>query len=71
MTPIRAKVVQRETGTVYKGRPLVVELHDMYIAVREKGRKDAASAVTLDYGTLYELMLKVRANAERSLKERL
>lgn len=51
--------VKRETVTTYRGRPLVITLRDRYIEIAEKGRH---TSVSLTYGDLYELALKVRAN---------
>lgn len=67
MTQLSAeKTLRRETSVNYRGRPLVVILHDRYIELHEKGRRDEDSHVTLDYATLYELAMKVRANQRRN-----
>ena len=63
MTRLSGGAVTRETMTVYRGRPLIVTLHPRHIEVREKGARDGA--VALDYGDLFELAMKVRANEQR------
>ena len=55
------KPVRRETATVYRNKPLIVELHAGYILLRRK--KDRHS-VTVDYRTILEVGYKLLARAE-------
>lgn len=50
--------VRRETAIVYRGRPLIAEIHAGFLALREKGRR---AGVTVDYRTIYELGWKILA----------
>lgn len=53
-----SRPVRRETSTVYRGRPLIVELHGGYMTLREKGTR---RAVTIDYRTALEVGYKLLA----------
>lgn len=52
-----ARPMRRETGAFYRGRPLIVVAHPLYIEIYEKARRDVLS---VDYATIYELALKLR-----------
>jgi hypothetical protein len=59
MTALSAsRPLRRETATVYRGRPLIVELHPGYLVLREKCTR---KAVTVDYRTALELGYKLLA----------
>lgn len=63
--------VVRETSALYRGRPLIVELHAGYMILRPKGRR--TERYTLDYGAAFELAAKIearRAAAEQPRKPR-
>jgi len=51
------KPVIRETGALYRRRPLVVTIQPRHLELREKGRRDTLS---LDYLTIYEMAMKIR-----------
>ena len=53
----------RETATVYRGRPLIVQLRPGYLILREKGRR---SGVTLDYRAALDLGFKLLARERRA-----
>lgn len=67
MTQIRSNTrVVRETGTLIRQRPLVVELHEFMLGVRLKGSR---WAYQVDYESIFQLGAKKaaeRARAERS-----
>ena len=48
---------RRETSATYRSRPLMVELHPSYLAIRQKGRRDV---LTVDYICLFEFAHKLR-----------
>jgi hypothetical protein len=50
------KPVTRETAAVYRGRPLIVELHPGFLVLRQKG---LAERVTVDYIAALELGYKM------------
>lgn len=64
MTAIR-KPVKRETATVYRGRPLLAELHPGYIVLREKGRR---AGVNVDYRAVYDLGWKMLAREKAAAR---
>ena len=57
--------VRRETGVVFKGRPLIVEIHPGYLTLREKGRRHV---VTLDYRTALDVAYKILARQRQAEK---
>ena len=67
MARIRSNTrVVRETGTLIRQRPLVVELHEFMLGVRLKG---ASWAYEVDYESIFQLGAKKaaeKARAERS-----
>ena len=63
--PLNAHVV-RETGTLVRRRPLVIELHALMLRVRLKG---ARWAYDVDYESIFEL--GARKAAEKVRAERL
>ena len=63
--PLNARVV-RETGTLVRRRPLVIELHALMLRVRFKG---ARWAYDVDYESIFEL--GARKAAEKVVGERL
>lgn len=67
MTKLEAgKTVKRETAAVYRGRPLLVELHPGHVTLREKGRR---SKVDIDYRTILETGYKMLWRAEQAEKK--
>ena len=66
MTTIK-QPVRRETRTMYRGRPLVVELRPTYLLMREKGRR---TRLEVDYGAIYDLAQKIRWRLQRAEKEK-
>ena len=53
------KPVRRKTGSEYRGRPLVAEMHERYLEVwplRQAGR-----SARIDWTTLYEVALHIEA----------
>ena len=50
--------VKRETATLYRGKPLVVELHAGYMTV---SRKRERLSVAIDYAAVYETAMKIAA----------
>lgn len=67
MTALTTRPVRRETGVVYRGRPLVVELRPWGVILREKGRR---LSVPVDYRAVYDLGFKIMARAARAEKEK-
>lgn len=61
------KPVRRETAVIYRGRPLIAELHSGFILLREKGRR---VGVSVDLRSVYELGWKQLAKAQREEKKR-
>jgi hypothetical protein len=61
-----SKPVRRETATVYRGRPLMAELHGGYIHLREKGRR---AGVIVDYRAVFELGWKMLAREKAAAKK--
>jgi hypothetical protein len=59
------KPVRRETATLYRGRPLIAEMHAGYVVIREKGRR---AGVSVDWRTIYETGWKILAREERDKK---
>ena len=47
--------------TVYRRKPLVIELHPHYVVMRHKGQR---MGVAVDYAAIYELGYKLLAQAE-------
>ena len=63
MTQIKSdSVLRRETATLYRGRPLLVELHPGFMLVREKGRREGGYSI--DYRAVYEAAAKIHARQE-------
>jgi hypothetical protein len=56
------RTVTRETATVYRGRPLIVELRPGYLVLREKGKR---ARFTMDYAAIYERSMKIVAEQAR------
>ena len=54
----------RETHAMYRGVPIVVELHGGFAKIRLKGKRDV---YTLDYEVMYECAMKVDAR-EKGIK---
>jgi hypothetical protein len=52
------KPVTRETVAEYRGKPLIVELHPGFIAIRQKRGQDSYMVA---YGDLYEYAQRVEA----------
>jgi hypothetical protein len=61
------KPVRRETGTIYRGRPLVIEIHAGYLSLREKGKRHS---VTVDYRAVLDLGYKLLARAAAEEKHK-
>lgn len=59
------KIVQRETATVYRGRPLIIELHPRHLILRQKGKRHR---VTLDYATAVDVAYKLLWKQEQAEK---
>ena len=59
------RTVRREVATVYRGRPLVIELHGAYLTVRPKGKRHS---VTVSYGAVLDLGYRILARAEAQEK---
>lgn len=57
--------VRRETSTLVKRRPLIVELTAHAAVIREKGRRDK---VVCPWDACYEMGLKLRARQAREEK---
>jgi hypothetical protein len=65
-TPLKPeKIVTRETAVVYRGRPLLVELHPAYLTLREKGRQFRLS---IDYRTILDTAYKMLYKAQQAEK---
>ena len=60
--PTNARVV-RETGTLLRRRPLVIELHSLMLRIRLKG---ARRAYDVDYESIFELGAKKTAEKARA-----
>jgi hypothetical protein len=60
--PTNARVV-RETGTLLRRRPLVIELHTLMLRIRLKG---ARWAYDVDYESIFELGAKKAAEKART-----
>lgn len=54
---VTGKNIERETSTVYRGRPIIVELHPGYLALRLKGKRDR---VTVAYEDVLEFGYRIR-----------
>lgn len=50
--------VTRETATIYRGKPLVIDLHSGYVLIRRKGER---SGYPIDYAAVYEAAGKLAA----------
>ena len=61
------KPVKRETATVYRGRPLIAEMHAGYVVLREKGRR---AGVSVDWHTIYDLGWKLLARQKAEEKRK-
>jgi len=62
MTPVTAnKPITRETGTLYRRKPIVVELHAGYLVLRLKGTQQK---YPVDYQTLLEVAMKIAARSD-------
>lgn len=60
------KTIKRETATMYRGRPLVIELHPRHVAVRQKGKR---TDVVLGYDAIYEAAYKLLWRAQQAAKK--
>ncbi len=60
------KPVKRETAVVYRGRPIIIEIHPGFLKLREKGRR---SAVALDYRTMLDVAYKILWRQEQAEKK--
>lgn len=66
MTTIKPNTnLTRETNTLYRHRPLVVELHPTFLRMREKGRR---FTVDVDYRAVYDLGFKILDRQKRAEK---
>jgi hypothetical protein len=59
MTILKDTPVIRETAALYKGRPLIVELHAGYMVIRPKGKQ--LERYILDYGAAFETAAKIES----------
>ena len=57
--------LRRETATLYRGRPLIVEAHSGYLTVWPKGTQQRTS---VPYDAIYEVGLKMEALDRRKEK---
>lgn len=68
MTKLNGSALKRETAACNRGRPLIVELHDGYLVLREKGTK--THKVAVDYQTIlhigYKLLAKEAAEQKKA-----
>jgi hypothetical protein len=74
MTQIKPESpLRRETGTYYRGRPLLIELHPGYAVLRRKGTRQR---VAVSYDAILEFGYKILARqaalekAERKKQKR-
>lgn len=51
-------VIRRETATLYRCKPLVIELHAGFMVI---GRKRERFTVAIDYAAVYEAAMKIAA----------
>jgi hypothetical protein len=56
MTTITTTVTY-QTEALYKGRPIVVELHPRHMTVRQKGKHDS---ISIGYQAIYETAWKIQ-----------
>jgi hypothetical protein len=61
------KPVKRETSTIYRGRPLIAEMHAGYVVLREKGRR---AGVSVDWCAIYDLGWKLLARQKAEEKRK-
>ena len=54
----RKTIVRAETGALYRGRPLMIELRPYSVYIREKGRRSGYEA---PWEAIYEMAAKLRA----------
>jgi hypothetical protein len=60
MTTVKtAKPVRRKTGSSYRGRPLVVEIHERHLTIWPL--RLAGQCETLDWETVYEVAQSIGA----------
>ncbi len=57
--------VRRETFTSNRGRPLVIELNQTFLVVREKGRRHG---YTVSYSQVFNIGARNQAEATRKAK---
>lgn len=55
----------RETGVVYRGKPLCLELHEQFMYVWIKGHRDGTN---IRYDSIFELGLKLDARLSQEWK---
>ena len=67
MTLALTSPVKRETSTLSRRRPLIVELTAHAAIIREKGRRDR---VTVPWDAVLDLGYKLRARQERAEKRK-
>jgi len=59
--------VSRETATVYRGRPLIVQLYPGFVVLRPKGTRQSYS---IDYRAVYEAAGKIAARIAKEEKKK-
>lgn len=64
MTPI-TRAVKRETNAFYRGRPLVIELGQFGLIIREKGRR---SGYSVPFAAIYATGAKIAERERRAEK---
>jgi hypothetical protein len=64
--------VVRETDSLYKGKPLIVELHGSYIAFRVKGTRNFSASVSYEgaFQRALDSAVSYAASAKREGKPR-
>ena len=60
-----SRPVKRETGVFVKGRPLIIELHQGYATLRQKGKR---TTVSVGYAAVLDLGWKLLAREQANLK---
>ena len=63
----QSRTLRRQTGSTYRGRPLVVELHPGYLTLREKGKR---STVDVPYDAIHALGWRLAARAQAEARKR-
>lgn len=68
MTRLNGRIVTRQTETVHRADPLVVELHPRHLEMRIKGHP--TSRVSVSYEAVFDLGRKLQARADFIAKQR-